>query len=201
MKTVLSSTSISVKEMLVKIAEIICKIVYTKTLCLTIVLFVFSYDPIVMYAQDSNDIKIMELINQERTKYDAPPLKYDKKLDSIANEWVSYIAQALEDMDYVSLRKAFEKDHNILHVNFKNRCLIAGYFGPFTTYSEICAATPYTLSFPSNDTVTHVFTQWKNSPSHHESMVNKNMTHFGYACILSRENRVHYITVFGRTGW
>lgn len=147
------------------------------------------------FAQDSNDVKFMEKINQLRRGKGLDALTYNKKLDSLAASWAKYIGDNLDKLSDKEIQEAHKKDMMWFHMDVELRMLFAKRVKGlnFVVMAENLALSSHALP---EDYVDQSFALWMNSPPHYRAMINNDFTRFGYAARSYKNGRVIYITVF-----
>lgn len=147
------------------------------------------------FAQDEDDIRIMKMMNDLRREQGVKPLKFHPKLDSIANEWVKYIANKLKDVKDEDVHNNQRINPKYLHVNLSSRAFIVGLI-PGLNAIEITENVAFSSGAEPSDIVAVSFSSWKNSPGHYSAMINESYKDFGYSALKLKNGRTFYITVF-----
>lgn len=163
-----------------------------KKLIVSLAIFALSINA---FAQDVDDRRIMEMMNQLRKEQDVKPLKFHPKLDSIADSWVKYIANELNVISDEQVHKNQKENPKYLHIDFEQRALLASLTKGISIISISENVAFSSGAFPE-DLSKASFIAWKNSLPHYEVIVNKNNSHFAFSSIKCSNGRVVYLTVF-----
>lgn len=130
-------------------------------------------------AQDSNNLMLLEKINDLRISKGLDTLVYDESLHSVAQNWSKYILRKLRNYSLKDITKKHNKNPLFLHVNYDSR------FDQVLKRNDINAiGENLNLDIDITDTsnvAQHSFNCWKKSKSHFDLMVGKDNTNFAFS--------------------
>jgi uncharacterized protein YkwD len=140
-----------------------------------------------LFGQDSNNVKLLEKINELRVSKGLKTLVYDATLFKVANKWGKYITGKLNKYPIDSVLNKHKKDMTFTHVDYKKR------FDEFLKRKDVNTVSEnlhFIMDTDINiDYVQEAFDGWKKSPPHYESMIDGLNTNVAFGYYYDKDTR------------
>ena len=147
-----------------------------------IVILLLLVSPV--FAQDSNNIKILQKINELRVSKGLNILKYDASLHKIANRWCKYLILELNIHLTDSILSKQKHNEMFMHINYERR------FKELLKRSDINGVGENLHIIMDRDFdedfVEDSFDSWKKSPHHYELMIEKENTNVAFSYVYDK---------------
>ena len=147
-----------------------------------IVILLLLVSPV--FAQDSNNIKILQKINELRVSKGLNILKYDVSLHKIANRWCKYLIRELNIHLTDSILSKQKHNEMFMHINYERR------FKELLKRSDINGVGENLHIIMDRDFdedfVENSFDSWKESPHHYELMIEKENTNVAFSYVYDK---------------
>ena len=134
-----------------------------------------------VFSQDSNNVKILNKINELRVSKGLNILKYDASLHKIANRWCKYLIRELNIHPTDSILSKQKNNEMFMHIEYKRR------FNELLKRKDInmvCENLHIIMDRDfDKDFVEGSFDSWKKSPHHYELMLEKENTNVAFSYI------------------
>ena len=147
-----------------------------------IVILLLLVSPV--FAQDSNNVKILNKINELRVSKGLNILKYDVSLRKIANRWCKYLIRELNIHLTDSILSKQKHNEMFMHSNYERR------FKELLKRSDINGVGENLHIIMDRDFdedfVENSFDSWKESPHHYELMIEKENTNVAFSYVYDK---------------
>ena len=147
-----------------------------------IVILLLLVSPV--FAQDSNNVKILNKINELRVSKGLNILKYDVSLRKIANRWCKYLIRELNIHLTDSILSKQKHIEMFMHINYERR------FKELLKRSDINGVGENLHIIMDRDFdedfVENSFDSWKESPHHYELMIEKENTNVAFSYVYDK---------------
>ena len=147
-----------------------------------IVILLLLVSPV--FAQDSNNVKILNKINELRVSKGLNILKYDVSLRKIANRWCKYLIRELNIHLTDSILSKQKHNEMFMHINYERR------FKELLKRSDINGVGENLHIILDRDFdedfVENSFDSWKESPHHYELMIEKENTNVAFSYVYDK---------------
>ena len=147
-----------------------------------IVILLLLVSPV--FAQDSNNVKILNKINELRVSKGLNILKYDVSLHKIANRWCKYLIRELNIHLTDSILSKQKHNEMFMHINYERR------FKELLKISDINGVGENLHIIMDRDFdedfVENSFDSWKESPHHYELMIEKENTNVAFSYVYDK---------------
>ena len=147
-----------------------------------IVILLLLVSPV--FAQDSNNVKILNKINELRVSKGLNILKYDVSLHKIANRWCKYLIRELNIHLTDSILSKQKHNEMFMHINYERR------FKELLKRSDINGVGENLHIIMDRefdeDFVEDSFDSWKKSPHHYELMIEKENTNVAFSYVYEK---------------
>ena len=147
-----------------------------------IVILLLLVSPV--FAQDSNNVKILNKINELRVSKGLNILKYDVSLRKIANRWCKYLIRELNIHLTDSILSKQKHNEMFMHINYERR------FKELLKRSDINGVGENLHIIMDRDFdedfVENSFDSWKESPHHYELMIEKENTNVAFSYVYDK---------------
>ncbi len=150
-------------------------------------LIIFLFTVTSVFAQDSNNVKIIKKINELRVSKGLDTLKYDESLFLVGKDWSKYILHKINNFSVNKLSSNHYKNPMFLHINYNSR------FDQVLKRKDVFSiGENINLSLDIEDTnniIDHAFDCWKKSSNHYNLMVKKEQTNVAFSFSYSKKTK------------
>lgn len=137
-----------------------------------------------VFAQDSNNVKILNKINELRISKGLNTLRYDESLHKIANRWCKYLIHELNTHSTDSILSKHKNNQMFMHINYKRR------FKEILKRKDINMISENLHIIMNRDFdkefVEESFDSWEKSLHHYELMIEKANTNVAFSYVYDK---------------